>query len=177
VARAPTRPLFWAAPGLACRLCAAIGDDSRANDIRTRLADEAIEADLVPIAGVASDFSIILRTRSGGNANITTTAAASALTPEAACAALTGAAPGDRLVMQGNLSAPTTVAALRHARDMGLQTALNPSPLRAFFGALWPRVDIAFVNEGEAAALGGTGALLAAGVSQVVLHLSWRGRG
>jgi ribokinase len=43
--------------------------------------------------------------------------------------------------------------------------------LRGFFGALWPLVDMAFVNEGEAADLGGTGALLAAGVRQVVLTL------
>lgn len=161
--------------GLACRFCAAVGDDSRADDIRARLAAESLEVDLVRIAGVPSDFSIILRTRSGDNAIITTNAAASKLTTAGACAALADATPGDLLVMQGNLSEQTTVAALRHARQTGMQTALNPSPLRAFFGALWSLVDIVFANESEAASLGGTKALLAAGVQQVVLTLGAKG--
>lgn len=161
--------------GLPCRFCAAVGEDSRADDIRTRLVTEPLETDLVRIAGVASDFSIILRTPSGDNAIITTNAAASGLTPEAACATLAGAKPGDLLVLQGNLTAETTAAALRQGRRTGMQTALNPSPLRPFFGDLWPLVDIAFLNESEAAALGGTAALLAAGVPQVVLTLGSKG--
>ncbi|MCA3440527.1 MAG: ribokinase [Rhodobacter sp.] len=161
--------------GLPCRFCAAVGEDSRADDIRSRLAAEPLEADLIRVAGVASDFSIILRTPSGDNAIITTNAAASGLTPEAASAALSGAVPGDLLVLQGNLSADTTVAALRQARARGMQTALNPSPLRHFFRDIWPLVDIAFLNETEAAALGGTRALLAAGVPQVVLTLGAKG--
>jgi ribokinase len=161
--------------GLSCRFCAAVGDDIRADDIRVRLADEPIETELVRVAGVASDFSIILRTQAGDNAVITTNAAASGMTGEAACAALDGAVAGDLLVLQGNLSAATTAAALRRAREMGMQTALNPSPLRPFFDDLWPLVDIAFVNESEAEALGGTEALMAAGVRQVVLTLGPNG--
>ncbi len=161
--------------GLPCHLCAAVGEDSRADDIRSRLAAEPLEADLVRVPGVASDFSIILRARSGDNAIITTNAAASGLTPVCACAALAHAEPGDLLVLQGNLSAETTVAALRQARLLGMHTALNPSPLRPFFGDLWQLVDVAFVNESEAAALGGTDALVAAGVPQVVLTLGAMG--
>ena len=56
-----------------------------------------------------------------------------------------------------------------------MTTVANPSPLRAYFADLWPMVDLAFVNEGEAAALGGAPALLAAGVQQVVLTLGARG--
>ena len=161
--------------GLDCRLGAAVGDDSRADAIRARLAAEGIAVDLVPIAGVASDLSIILRTRSGENAVITTNAAALELTSRAACDVLAGALPGDLLVMQGNLSAQTTLAALRQARAMGMRTALNPSPLRPFFNTLWPLVDMAFFNESEAAALGGTAALLAAGVPRIVLTLGSAG--
>jgi ribokinase len=161
--------------GLPCRFCAAVGDDSRGDDIRGRLAAEPVEANLVRVPGVASDFSIILRTRSGDNAVITTNAAATGLSAEAACAALDGAVAGDLLLLQGNLSAETTTAALRRAREMAMQTALNPSPLRPFFADLWPLVDIAFVNESEALALGGTEALIAAGVAQVVLTLGPKG--
>lgn len=161
--------------GVPCRFCAAVGEDSRAGDIRSRLAAEPLKTDLVRIPGVASDFSVILRTKAGDNAVITTNAAASGLTAGAACASLAGARAGDLLVLQGNLSAETTAAALRQARAMGMQTALNPSPLRPFFAGLWPLLDIAFVNESEAAALGGTDALLAAGVPQVVLTLGAKG--
>lgn len=161
--------------GLDCRLCAAVGNDSRADDIRTRLAAEPIVVDLQPVAGVASDRSIILRTPSGENAIITTNAAALGLTDAAACSAMAGAAPGDLLVMQGNLSAETTLAAFRAAKAMGMRTALNPSPLRPFFAALWRLVDMAFMNESEAAALGGTAALAAAGVCQTVLTLGSAG--
>lgn len=161
--------------GLTCRFCAAVGDDSRADDIRARLAAEPLETDLVRVPGVASDFSIILRTKAGDNAIITTNAAASGLTAGAACATLAGAGPGDLLVLQGNLSAEATVAALAEGRRLGMRTALNPSPLRSFFDTLWPLVDIAFVNETEAAALGGTAGLLTQGVPQVVLTLGSEG--
>lgn len=157
--------------GLDCRFCAAIGNDSRAEDIRARLTAEPIELDLQPVDGVASDLSIILRTPSGDNAIITTNAAALGLTDAAACASFAAAAPGDLLVMQGNLSAAATLAVFRAARAMGMQTALNPSPLRPFFAGLWPLADVVFLNESEAAALGGTAALSAAGIARIVLTL------
>jgi ribokinase len=157
--------------GLDCRFCAAVGTDARADDIRTRLTAEPITLDLQPVAGVASDLSIILRTPSGDNAIITTNAAALGLTVSDACASFAAAVPGDLLVMQGNLSAEATLAAFRAAKAMGMQTALNPSPLRPFLARLWPLVDTAFLNESEAAALGGTAALAAAGVARIVLTL------
>ncbi len=157
--------------GLDCLLCAAVGDDARAEVIRSRLAVEPITLDLQPVAAVESDLSIILRTPSGDNAIITTNAAAMGLTAAAACASFAAAAPGDLLVMQGNLSADATLAAFRVARAIGMRTALNPSPLRPFFADLWPLVDMAFLNESEAAALGGTAGLAAAGVAGIVLTL------
>lgn len=161
--------------GLACRLVAAVGTDSRADEIRARLAAEPLAATLLPVAGVASDLSLILRGPGGENAIITTHAAAQGLTAAAACGALAAALPGDLLVLQGNLSAETTRAACLMARARGMQTALNPSPLQPYFAALWPLVDLAFVNEGEAAALGGAAALLAAGVGRIVQTLGPQG--
>ena len=157
--------------GLICRLGAAVGDDPRAAEIRARLAAEPVGLRLLAIPGAASDFSIVLMAGTGDNAIITTRDAASAISPEAAIAMLAGAEAGDLLVLQGNLSQATTMAVLQHSRALRLRTALNPSPLREFFGDIWPLVDTAFVNEGEAAALGGTAALLSAGVARVVLTL------
>ncbi|MFV0336042.1 MAG: PfkB family carbohydrate kinase [Tropicimonas sp.] len=161
--------------GLACRFAAAVGHDARGEEIARRLEAEPLEAHLTALDGVASDLSMILMTGRGENAVITTREAASAVTPAMAQAALEGAAAGDLLVMQGNLGAEATRAALLRARERGMKSVVNPSPLQPFFADLWPLVDIVFVNEGEAAAFGGTDALLEAGPREVVLTRGARG--
>lgn len=161
--------------GLECAFAAVVGYGARGDEISRRLTAEPLHAQLIQLDSVATDFSIILMAEAGENAVITTREAASALTPDMARQALKTAAPGDLLVMQGNLSAETTGAALRHARDLGMRTALNPSPLQPYFADLWPLVDMAFVNEGEAEALGGVDTLLARGVGDVVLTLGGQG--
>ena len=161
--------------GLNCRFAAAVGRDGRGEEIARRLAAEALEARLIEIDGIATDFSIILMAERGENAIITTREAAASMTPQMARGALESARPGDLLVMQGNLCAETTRAALAEARARGMRTAVNPSPLQPYFAELWPLVDSAFVNEGEAEALGGVEAMLSAGVTDVVLTLGGKG--
>lgn len=161
--------------GLDVTFAAPVGEDARAGDIAGRLAPEPLRTRLVALSGVATDASTILAMRQGENAIITTNAAAEALGPEAALAAMADAESGDLLVMQGNLSAETTGALLRRARALGAPVALNPSPVRPFFGALIGLADSVFVNEDEAAALGGPEALMAAGVGAAVLTLGAKG--
>jgi ribokinase len=161
--------------GLATRLGAPVGRDTRAADIRAALASEPVEASLVPLDGIRSDISIILMTTGGENAIVTTNEAAAGLPPGAAVAMLAGAEAGDLLVLQGNLSFETTRALLSEGRARGMRTAFNPSPVRDFFAALWPMVELAFVNEGEAEACGGVGRLLGQGVGRVALTLGARG--
>lgn len=161
--------------GLACRLVAAVGQDARGREIAARLAAEPLAAQLISVAGVATDNSIIVMAGHRENAVITTRDAAEAMTPEQAVAALHSAGPGDLLVMQGNLSEATTRAALQDARARGMLTALNPSPLQGYVGGLWPLVDSVFVNEDEAALLGGAAALQAQGAGEVVVTLGARG--
>jgi ribokinase len=161
--------------GLATRLVAPVGRDMRAGEIGTALASEPVDASLVEVGGVRSDISIILMTAQGENAIVTTNEAASGLTPGAGVAMLAGAVAGDLLVLQGNLSFETTRALLAEGRVRGLRTAFNPSPVRDFFADLWPLVDIAFVNEGEAEAVGGVDGLMAQGVGRVALTLGQRG--
>ncbi len=161
--------------GLSCTLVAAVGADARGREIRERLAGEPVEAALVEVPGVASDRSVILAAAGGENSIVTTSEAAAALSPEAVAARLGAARPGDLLVLQGNLGEAATGRALADGRQRGLGTVLNPSPLRPFFGALWPLVGTVFLNRGEAEALGGTEALLRAGVRRVVLTLGAEG--
>lgn len=167
--------------GLPTKLVAAVGEDFRARTIAERLAAEPVESRLVRLEGQATDFSIIFTTADGENSIVTTTDAAENLRPEDALEALSRAEPGDVAVLQGNLSGPTTEALLRAARERGMVTAFNPSPLRPSFRDLWPLVDIAFLNAGEALALTGTSgeaaaaALHALGVREVVLTLGMDG--
>jgi ribokinase len=161
--------------GVACRLVAPVGQDARAGEIRAALAGEPVEARLLALDGLRSDISINLMAAGGENAVITTSEAASGLSPAAAVGMLADAAPGDLLVLQGNLTADTTRALLAEGRSRGLRTAFNPSPLRDFFNGLWPLVDMVFLNEGEASACGGVGVLRAAGVGRVVLTLGGQG--
>ncbi|QFS84938.1 Ribokinase (plasmid) [Roseivivax sp. THAF40] len=161
--------------GLDCVLVAAIGQDARGQEIAEGLAAEPLTTRLVRLDGVATDASTILMAKAGENAVITTREAASALTPDMACAGLEGAAAGDLLVLQGNLTADTTEALMRTARAREMIIAMNPSPLQPYFATLWPLVDIAFVNEGETEALGGVAAILEQGVSRVVLTLGGAG--
>ncbi len=167
--KAVNQAVVLARAGILCRLVAAVGDDARGAEISTLLAREPVEARLLVQAGIASDRSLILMAQGGENVVVTTTAAADALDPVQALAAMADARNGDLVVVQGNLSGETTAAVLHAARAHGTRTAVNPSPLRGFFADLWPLIDMLFVNEGEADALAGPAALHRAGVGQVVL--------
>ncbi|TCU11170.1 PfkB family carbohydrate kinase [Rhizobium sullae] len=167
--------------GLAATLVAAVGEDFRAETIRSQLAEEPVEARLIRLAGKASDFSIIFTTPDGENAIVTTTDSAGSLTLAQALAPLAESIPGDLLVLQGNLTNEVTRGILEEARHRQLLTAFNPSPLRPFFTGLWPLIDIAFLNKGEAESLTGTAGqaaasvLISAGVKHVVLTLGGEG--
>ncbi|MDQ0455696.1 ribokinase [Rhizobium paknamense] len=173
--------IVMARAGLSTQLIAAIGTDDRAVTLRDSLTTEPVLAHLISIDGAASDLSIILTTPDGENSIITTRDAASSVRPQQAQAALNVSQPGDLLVLQGNLPEETTRAALETARGKGMTTAFNPSPLQPWFSSLWPLIDIAFLNQGEAQALTGrtgpeAGAILvAAGVSRIVLTLGGEG--
>jgi ribokinase len=103
------------------------------------------------------------------------------LTLSEALAPLGDAVSGDLVVLQGNLSEDVTRGILAEARHRGLKTAFNPSPLRPYFAELWPLIDVAFLNRGEAESLTGSSGeaairrLAEAGVSQTVLTLGGSG--
>ncbi|POF28258.1 ribokinase [Roseibium marinum] len=167
--------------GLPTTLIAAVGEGFRSRMIQDQLAREPIESELIRLSGVASDFSIVFTTPDGENAIVTTTEAAESLTLDAVLRTLSKARPGDIAVLQGNLSEAVTRGILKTAREKALVTAFNPSPLRSYFPDLWPDVDLAFLNKGEAQSLTGTDGeaaarkLLAEGVRQVVLTAGGEG--
>lgn len=167
--------------GLNTTLVAALGTDLRAAMIRQSLSLEPLNTCLIECVDKASDVSMIFTTPDGENAIVTTTDCAASIRPDHVLTSLQRAKPGDLAVLQGNLSDDTTATILQQAKRLGMITAFNPSPLRPGFAALWPLIDIAFLNQGEAEKLTGqrgeTAArhLRDAGVGSVIVTLGGHG--
>lgn len=161
--------------GLMVQLVAAIGDDERAHFLRKRLAAEPLVPNLLTLPLSATDLSLIFSTDTGDNAIVTTVATTQAMPAAHALDSLSDAAPGDLVVLQGNLPAATSLAIIHAARERELVVALNPSPLVAWLQEAIPLVDSIFLNDIEAEALVGERAeqavdsLLRRGVREVVL--------
>lgn len=167
--------------GAPVRFVAAIGRDAEGDWAAKLLGAEGLrDADLARV-DAATDRSLIFVSREGENAIASTVAAAGLIDPDLARSLVAALAPGDSLLMQGNLSLATTHAALAAARSAGVRTIVNPSPIQAGFAELLPLVDLLVVNEGEAERLSGEGdhavvpSLRQAGAKAVVLTLGSRG--
>jgi ribokinase len=141
--------------GVPTRLVARIGADAAAAQLRALLAAEPLDISGLIAAGAATDRSVVLVTGEGDNAIISIADCARGLTTAEAEAALAGAAPGDILLVQGNLTMAVTRHALEVARRRGLHTVFNPAPVAPKFATLWPLVDLAVLNAGEARCLSG----------------------
>lgn len=134
-------------------LIAAVGNDSNGRWIREKMRAEPLR--LLPdfLFPCHSDTSIIFNSADGDNAIITTTVAADSLGLPDITQALTDAAPGDVLLQQGNFSLEKTRSLFELAKSRGMTTVFNPSPVKPGFAQLWPLVDIAILNQHEAALL------------------------
>jgi ribokinase len=167
--------------GAPVRFVAAIGRDAEGDWIAERLHAEGLSDDLLRV-DAATDRSLIFVNPEGENAIASTVAAAGSIGPDLARSLVAALAPGDGLLMQGNLSLEATRAALLAARSAHVRTIFNPSPLQPGFANLLPLVDLLVLNQGEAERLGGAGdpgvaagSLRLAGASIVVLTLGARG--
>jgi ribokinase len=141
--------------GVPTRLVACVGRDAAAMQLRTMLTAEPVDASDLIVVDQPSDRSIVLLTAKGENAIVSTAACARSIVEADVAPALEGAAPGDLLVMQGNLTPSVTGTALRFARRRGLRTVLNPAPAEPSFAQFWNLVDLAVLNAVEARQLGG----------------------
>lgn len=139
--------------GIPTTLIAATGNDSNGSWIREKISSETLR--LLPDFSLSchSDTSIIFNSADGDNAIITTTTAADSLSLETLTQALTEASPGDILLQQGNFSFEKTRDLFELAKARGMTTVFNPSPVKPAFAQLWSLVDIAVMNQTEAAQL------------------------
>lgn len=161
--------------GIDTTLITATANDQRGQDIRHLLGQEPLSAQYIKTDIQISDESILLCRADGENAVISTTTCAEQLQLANVAPMLAEAQPNDNLILQGNLSVSATHDLLAYARQAGLKTIFNPSPVHNEFTDFWELVDVLFLNSGEANALSGkTGTnaahfLLEQGISRVVL--------
>ncbi|WP_222183382.1 PfkB family carbohydrate kinase [Geminicoccus harenae] len=139
--------------GVPVRLATALGTDAKGQRIRAALAAEGLAVEVLRSVEAPTDRSIVLVGADGQNMIVTTADQARGVDAAAAEAACAGLAPGDFLLVQGNLPADATGAALAAARQRGARTLANPSPLWFDWPPLLADVDLVLVNEPEAAML------------------------
>jgi ribokinase len=167
--------------GAEVRFCAPLGRDPAAGLIRARLEAEGLSGAWLISVPCTSDESIIYVARSGENCIVSTDEAARHLAPADTDGVLAGVAPGDVLLLQGNLSREVTGICLARAHAAKATTILNPAPIAFDYTDLWPMVDIAILNQIEAQTLTGkmhaaaTAALRSRGAGKVVLTLGAEG--
>ena len=168
--------------GAEVRFCAGLGGDPAAAVIRARLEAEGLSTAWLVSVPCATDESIVYVARSGENCIVSTNEAARHLAPRHTEGVLVGVAPGDVLLLQGNLSREVTDMCLARARAAEATTILNPAPIAFDYARLWPMVDIAILNQIEAQTLTGeaeidaaTAVLRGRGAGKVVLTLGPEG--
>jgi ribokinase len=168
--------------GAEVRFCAGLGDDPAAGIIRACLEAEGLSTAWLVSLPCATDESIVYVARSGENCIVSTDEAVKRLAPAHVEGVLMDVAPGDVLLLQGNLSREVTGMCLARAHAAQATTLLNPAPIAFDYTRLWPMVDIAILNQIEAQTLTGhveidaaTAVLRSRGAGKVVLTLGPEG--
>ncbi|RMI33026.1 ribokinase [Nocardia stercoris] len=148
----------------------AVGDDEFGAALRAVLADAGVSTSgLRTVAGPSGTASIVVD--GSGENTIIVVGGANAAVTELTATDLDLVATADILLCQLEIPVPTVLAAARHARAHGTVVVLNPSPVAELPAELWAAVDVAVVNEGEAAQLDSA----LASVPYVVTTLGGRG--
>jgi len=141
--------------GVPVRFCAPLGNDAaQAAEVERRLAREGFDALLLPRAPHPTDFSLLMVLPGGENSIVSTSACSLSLDFDQAKRALAEVAPGDVVLMQGNLALDTTAAILAAARRAGARTIFNPAPFWPGAEELLGHCSVVIANRLEAVALG-----------------------
>ncbi|MBF6331603.1 ribokinase [Nocardia transvalensis] len=131
----------------------AVGTDVFAADVRKVLDEAGVGTAQLRSVDGPSGITVIVVDSSGEN-SIIVVGGANARMTSLSDADLAAVAAADMVLCQLEIPIPTVAAATRHARAHGTTVLLNPSPAQEVPRQLWENVDIAVVNQGEAAQLG-----------------------
>lgn len=131
----------------------AVGADVFADALRGVLSEAGVGVSRLRTVEGPSGVATIVVDGSGEN-TIVVVGGANARMTELDDADLDTIAAADVLMCQLEIPLRTVRAAAAHARAHGTVVMLNPSPVRELPAAVWADVDVAVVNEGEAARFG-----------------------
>ncbi len=167
--------------GVPVTFIAGVGEDARADRLRADLVREPVDTRLVTLPDLATDLSVVMADPRGGNAIMTTVDCARSLDAATVAPVFAEAAPGDLMILQGNLAADMTATLFDLADTRSMSVVFNPSPVDRRFAGLLGRAAMQFLNEAEAKAYTGkTGedavrALVDRGSATVVMTLGAQG--
>jgi ribokinase len=167
--------------GATVHFLAPLGADATGAEIADALGTEGLAALVLPRMPAPTDYSLVMVLPDGENSITGAGPCAALLPPEAADAFLADARGGDIVLLQGNLSAATTEAALRLARRNGARGMVNTAPLWWDMRTVLAQCDLVVANRGEAARLSGSpdpvhaAAMLAEACGEAVVTLGAEG--
>jgi ribokinase len=147
--------------GADVRLWSAVGEDDAGGRL-IALLDTDVRTDRILRLPLPTDRSTIIVGEAGENMIVSAVPCAEALDPMRDMDLPRLWEEGDLLLMQGNLTTEATRHCLARAKDAGLTTILNPSPLAGGGKAGFPAVDLIIANRQEARALTGAAEMTAA---------------
>ncbi len=130
---------------------APVGDDPDGRFVAAQLAAEALASLRLVRVACATDVSVLMVGADGENSIVTAGPCAEALDAATAAEFAANAAAGDVLLLQGNLSQGTTLAAARAGARRGALVMLNAAPLRWPADPVLAQCTLAIANRLEAA--------------------------
>ncbi len=139
--------------GVEVLFCAPLGKDASGDEVAAALATEPFAQLVLPRLDRPTDMSTVMVLPGAENSIVSTGDCAAALDEPAAETFAGRAGPDDWLLLQGNLSAATTHAAIRAAAANGASVMLNTAPLWWSAEAMVADCTVVVANRGEAMAL------------------------
>ena len=134
---------------------APLGNDEEAARVEAVLRGEHFAALHLPRPGPATDCSVLMVLPDGENCIVTAGACADFLPEAQAVDAIEALPPGGWLLIQGNLTSATTMAACRASRTRGVIVMANTAPLPWDFKPVLPFCAVVVANAEESEALTG----------------------
>jgi ribokinase len=144
--------------GVDVLFCAPLGEDAAGDEVAAALATEPFTRLALPRLCWPTDMSTVMVLPGGDNSIVSAGNCAAGFDEAAAVTFVEGAGVGDWLLLQGNLSAATTHAAIRTAVARGAAVMLNTAPLWWPAAAMLDDCAVVVANRGEAQALPGRSA-------------------
>ncbi|MHB1130153.1 MAG: ribokinase [Ilumatobacteraceae bacterium] len=143
-----------------------LGNDDAGAFLRTILESEGIDTTHVRTVDAPTGRALINVDAHGENTIVVISGANARVGSEGTLFEI----PGGQIVL-AQLEVPQTViaTAFTYARHQGSQTVLNPAPAAVLSAELLSATDLIVPNETESLAIGGTDALLKAGVPTIVM--------